>query len=112
MAEEQPESGTRLTATEIHDNIREPAEKEIERPAAALLWSALASGLAIGFSFPAAAFASSLVSGSYRTAAAAAAYPLIGKAIGGVLLVALLNYGQVAAERDGSEEGKDGAARR
>jgi hypothetical protein len=28
------------------------------------------------------------------------------------LLVALLNYGQVAAERDGSEEGKDGAARR
>ena len=42
MAEEQPESGTRLTAVEIHDNIKEPAEKEIERPAAALLWSALA----------------------------------------------------------------------
>ena len=56
MAEEQPESGTRLTAVEIHDNIKEPAEKEIERPAAALLWSALASGLAIGFSFLAAAF--------------------------------------------------------
>ncbi len=72
----QPESGTRLTAAEIHDNVREPAEKEIERPAAALLWSALASGLAIGFSFLAAAFASHLVSEPYRVAAAAAAYPL------------------------------------
>ena len=76
MAEEQPGSGTRLTAVEIHDNIKEPAEKEIERPAAALLWSALASGLAIGFSFLAAGFASGLVSENYRTAAAAAAYPL------------------------------------
>jgi formate-nitrite transporter family protein len=75
MAEES-EAGTRLTAVEIHDNIAEPAEKEIERPAAALLWSALASGLAIGFSFLAAAFASGLVSEHYRTAAAAAAYPL------------------------------------
>ena len=76
MAEEQPGSGTRLTAVEIHDNIKEPAEKEIERPAAALLWSALASGLAIGFSFLAAGFTSELVSAPYRTAAAAAAYPL------------------------------------
>jgi formate/nitrite transporter FocA (FNT family) len=76
MAKDQPESGTRLTATEIHDNIREPAEKEIERPAAALLWSSLASGLAIGFSFLAAAFASDLVSEPYSVAAAAAAYPL------------------------------------
>ena len=51
MAKEEPESGTRLTAVEIHDNILEPAEKEMERPAASLLWSALASGLVIGFSF-------------------------------------------------------------
>ncbi len=76
MAENQPQSGTRLSAVEIHDNIREPAEKEIERPAAALLWSALASGLAIGFSFLAAAFAADLASEPYRRAAAAAAYPL------------------------------------
>lgn len=76
MNEHQPESGTRLTATEIHENIREPAEKEIERPAAALLLSALASGLAIGFSFLAAAFASQLAADHYKTAAAAAAYPL------------------------------------
>jgi formate/nitrite transporter FocA (FNT family) len=76
MAENQPESGTRLSAVEIHDNIREPAEKEIERPAAALLWSALASGLAIGFSFLAAAFAADIASEPYKRAAAAAAYPL------------------------------------
>jgi hypothetical protein len=37
---------------------------------------------------------------------------VIGNAIGGVLLVALLNYGQVAAERDGSEERKQVTARR
>jgi formate-nitrite transporter family protein len=77
MADEtKPESGTRLTAVEIHENIRKPAEKEIERPAAALLWSSFASGLAIGFSFLAAAFASDLVSEAHRRAAAAAAYPL------------------------------------
>lgn len=76
MAEKEPESGTRLTAVEIHDNILEPAEKEIERPAAALLWSALAAGLVIGFSFVASAFVSDLVSETHRKAAAAAAYPL------------------------------------
>ncbi len=76
VSDDQPETGTRLTAVEIHDNILEPAEKEIERPAAALLWSALASGLVIGFSFLAAGFASQLVSEQYRHAAAAAAYPL------------------------------------
>jgi formate/nitrite transporter FocA (FNT family) len=76
MADKQPESGTRLTAVEIHHNILEPAEKEIERPAAALLWSSLAAGLVIGFSFLASAFVSQLVSETHRTAAAAAAYPL------------------------------------
>jgi formate-nitrite transporter family protein len=76
VAEEQPESGTRLTAVEIHDNILEPAEKEIERPAAALLWSALAAGLVIGFSFLVSAYVSDLVSEPVRRAAAAVAYPL------------------------------------
>src|SRR5918994_544036 len=76
MADDRPESGTRLTAVEIHHNILEPAEKEIERPTAALLWSALAAGLVIGFSFLASAFVSELVSESHQNAAAAAAYPL------------------------------------
>jgi formate/nitrite transporter FocA (FNT family) len=76
MAELEPGSGTRLTAVEIHENILESGDKEIERPAAALLWSALASGLVIGFSFLAAALASDLVSEPNKRAAAAAAYPL------------------------------------
>ena len=75
MAEETA-SGTRLTAVEIHDNILEPAKKELDRPAASLFWSAFASGMVIGFSFLASAFAAHLVSEEYRHAAAAAAYPL------------------------------------
>jgi formate/nitrite transporter FocA (FNT family) len=76
MAKQQPESGTRLSALEIHDNILEPARKEMDRPAMSLFWSALASGMVIGFSFLASAFTSHLVSEEYQSAAAAAAYPL------------------------------------
>lgn len=42
MPNEQPESGTRLSAVQIHDNILESGEKEIERRASSLLFSALA----------------------------------------------------------------------
>jgi formate-nitrite transporter family protein len=73
---QEPESGTRLTATQIHDNILEPGKKEMERPAASLLWSSLASGLVIGFSFVAGGFTSHLVEEPYRHAAAALVYPL------------------------------------
>jgi formate-nitrite transporter family protein len=76
MADKEPESGTRLSAVEIHENILEPAKKEMDRPAASLLWSALASGMVIGFSFLASAFAAQLVSEEHRHAAASAAYPL------------------------------------
>jgi formate/nitrite transporter FocA (FNT family) len=77
MAEERPpEKGTRLTAVEIHDNILEPAREEMRRPAVSLLMSALASGLVIGFSFLASAFAAGIVPPQYAHAAASAAYPL------------------------------------
>jgi formate-nitrite transporter family protein len=76
MANDQPQSGTRLTATEIHDNILEPGKKEMERPAVSLLWSSLASGLVIGFSFVAGGFMVHLVAEPYRHAAAAVVYPL------------------------------------
>jgi formate/nitrite transporter FocA (FNT family) len=77
MAEErQAEKGTRLTAVEIHDNVLEPAREEMRRPAVSLLMSALASGLVIGFSFLASAFAASTVPPQYAHAAASAAYPL------------------------------------
>jgi formate/nitrite transporter FocA (FNT family) len=73
---EEPKSGTRLTAAEIHENVMEPGEKELERPTASLLWSALASGLVIGFSFVGGAFAAGLVAPAYRHAAFSAVDPL------------------------------------
>jgi formate/nitrite transporter FocA (FNT family) len=76
MAQEKPETGTRFSAVEIHDNILEPAREEMDRPATSLLWSSLASGMVIGFSFLASAFASSIATEHYAHAAASAAYPL------------------------------------
>ena len=73
---EQPEEGTRLTAAQIHENVRRPAEHEIRRPAPALLLSALAAGLVIGFSCLASAFAAHVAPEPYKHAAASAAYPL------------------------------------
>lgn len=73
---EKPETGTRLSAGEIHDNVMSEADEELERATASLLISSFASGLAIGFSFLGGAYASSLVSPPYQAAAAAAVYPL------------------------------------
>jgi formate-nitrite transporter family protein len=70
------DGGTRLTAVEIHENIVGPGEKELTRPAASLLWSALASGLVIGFSFIGGAYVASLVPPERGHAAFAAVYPL------------------------------------
>jgi formate-nitrite transporter family protein len=72
----EPEQGTRLSAVEIHENILGPAEHEIRRPASALLWSSFASGMVIGFSCLAAAYAASAVPEPYAHLAASAAYPL------------------------------------
>jgi formate/nitrite transporter FocA (FNT family) len=68
--------GTRMSADEIYDNVADAAEEELERPASALIWSAIAAGLTIGFSFFAAAFLSSLAPDRFARAAAAAGYPL------------------------------------
>jgi formate-nitrite transporter family protein len=76
MAEQQAEAGTRLSAVEIHHNVLEPGLKELQRPAAALLWSSLASGLVIGFSFVGGGYVASLVGDGGKQAAAAAVYPL------------------------------------
>ena len=68
--------GTRMSADEIYDNISKAAEEELDRPATALVWSALAAGMAIGFSFFAGAYLASLVPEPWSHAAASAAYPL------------------------------------
>jgi formate/nitrite transporter FocA (FNT family) len=54
----------------------EPAEEELERPTSALLWSALSSGLIIGFSFLLGAYMQTLVPDGLGGAAAAAVYPI------------------------------------
>ena len=69
-------AGTRLSAHEIYENVDAAAREELDRPAPALVWSAIAAGLTIGFSFLAAAFLGSVVPGSLSRAAEAAGYPL------------------------------------
>ena len=70
------EGGTRLSASEIHDNILAPGEHELQRSTSALLWSSLASGLVIGFSFLAGGWAVEAAGERHARAAAAAVYPL------------------------------------
>jgi formate/nitrite transporter FocA (FNT family) len=74
--QQQAQAGTRLSAVEIHHNILEPGLKELERPTAALLWSSLASGLVIGFSFVGGGYLASLVGDGGKQAAASVVYPL------------------------------------
>jgi formate/nitrite transporter FocA (FNT family) len=76
MAEQRAEIGTRLSAVEIHENILAPGVEELKRSSGSLLWSSLASGLVIGFSFVGGAYAASLVGEAGKHAAAAAVYPL------------------------------------
>jgi formate/nitrite transporter FocA (FNT family) len=73
---EKPEAGTRLSAAEIHDNVLGPAEEELERSAAGLLWSSFAAGLTIGFSFLVGGFVQTLVPERYAHAAAGIVYPV------------------------------------
>ena len=72
----QPETGTRLSAIEIHENIRAPAEEELERPASSLLFSSIAAGMLIGFSFLSSAFVSYYAPESIKHPLATAAYPI------------------------------------
>jgi formate-nitrite transporter family protein len=71
-----PATGTRLSAAEIHENVRATAEEEMRRPATDLAWSALAAGLTIGFSFLAAAYLTLWVRPEFAPAAIAIGYPL------------------------------------
>ena len=72
----EPEVGTRFSADEIHENILQAAEEEMDRPAGELCLSGLAAGLGMGFSFLAVAVASSMLSTDRRPFANALAYPL------------------------------------
>ncbi|MFL5544732.1 MAG: formate/nitrite transporter family protein [Gemmatimonadaceae bacterium] len=71
-----PETGTRLNALEIEENIRAPAVEELERPASSLFFSSLAAGMLIGFSLLGSAFVSSIAPQAYKHAFASAVYPI------------------------------------
>ena len=71
-----PEVGTRFSAAEIHENIVEDAQEELERPALELALSGLASGLLIGFSFLGVALLSSHMPAVDHAIAATIAYPV------------------------------------
>jgi formate-nitrite transporter family protein len=71
-----PATGTRLSAAEIHENVRATAEEEMQRPAVDLAWSSLNAGLTIGFSFLAAAYLTLWVRPEFAPVAIAVGYPL------------------------------------
>jgi formate-nitrite transporter family protein len=72
----QPETGTRLSALEIHENIRAPAVEELERPTSSLFFSSLAAGMLIGFSFLSMAFAAHYTPEPYKHPLASLVYPI------------------------------------
>ncbi len=51
IEKKQVEKRIAITAHVVYEAIRREADKELHRPAAELAWSALAAGLAMGFSF-------------------------------------------------------------
>jgi formate/nitrite transporter FocA (FNT family) len=72
----EPARGTRFSEAEIHANVVDAADVELERRAAELAWSGVESGLALGFSFVVGAWAASQVPPAWASAVVAAAYPL------------------------------------
>jgi formate-nitrite transporter family protein len=71
-----PAVGTRFSSEEIHDHVLEAADAELERPLAALFWSALAAGLVIGWSLVVGAYLTTITPELLHRAVAAAAYPI------------------------------------
>jgi formate/nitrite transporter FocA (FNT family) len=71
-----PAVGTRFSSEEIHDHVLEAADAELERPLAALFWSALAAGLVIGWSLVVGAYLTTITPEFLHRAVAAAAYPI------------------------------------
>jgi len=73
----QPEqTGTRMTAIEIHDNVLVAAEEELERSAGELVFSGIAAGLTMGLSFIAGGYLTTLVAEPFHRAVVALGYPL------------------------------------
>jgi formate/nitrite transporter FocA (FNT family) len=80
---QQAQTHAPLQPVVIHEIIRAEGEAELERPASALLWSGLAAGLSMGFSFAAQA----LLKHATGEAAWAHAVASLGYAVGFVIVV-------------------------
>jgi formate/nitrite transporter FocA (FNT family) len=61
IEKKQVEERIAITAHVVYETIRREGDEELRRPAAALAWSALAAGLAMGFSFIAEALLASFL---------------------------------------------------
>lgn len=72
----EPSAGTRLSASEIHENVRVVAEEEMRRPVSELAWSSLAAGLTVGFSFLAGSYLTTWVPERLAPLANTIGYPL------------------------------------
>jgi formate/nitrite transporter FocA (FNT family) len=72
----QPEKGTRYSASEIHENILEDAAEELDRPVLELSYSGFAAGLSIGFSYLATVLLTSRMAPENHALASALVYPL------------------------------------
>jgi formate/nitrite transporter FocA (FNT family) len=72
----ETEVGTVASAKEIHGNVLEAAEEEMDRPTSELALAGLAAGLSISFSFLAVAFLRARMAPENHAIAAAIAYPL------------------------------------
>lgn len=83
---EQIERRSAPRAAVVYETIRREGEEELQRPLVALAWSGLAAG--------------SVTFGAYLGNFLLPG--LLGNIIGGVTLVALLNYGQVLPQREAS----------
>lgn len=75
-AEPVPSVGTRFSAEEIHENVLEAADEELERPLFELWYSGLASGLTIAFSFLSVAVLQARMGEVNHAIASAIAYPI------------------------------------
>jgi len=74
---QEAEDRTSVKATVVHETIRYDGEEELNRPAAALAWSALAAGFSMGLSFVAMAlFRAYLPDAPWRPLIARLGYPL------------------------------------
>jgi len=74
---QEAEDRTSVKATVVHQTIRYDGEEELNRPAAALAWSALAAGFSMGLSFVAMAlFRAYLPDAPWRPLIARLGYPL------------------------------------